>query len=263
VHAANERTRSLHIALTALTPAERGAIEAVFFSEAPYAEAAARLGLAPAGLRARIRSALHRLAENLARREAAVVPMEANLCEHAQLACVHALQALPVEEVEAIENHVEACRRCRRELETLRSLIDWFVFWPTDVLRPPVSLEGRLAARISSETGCEVVLPVSRAQRAPAWEHVAPGIECRLLAIDADRQVVSMLVRLAAGAEYPPHTHTGVEELHLLHGELWIEDRKLYAGEYNRAEPGTCDKRVWSETGCTCVLVTSAGDVLA
>jgi anti-sigma factor ChrR (cupin superfamily) len=64
------------------------------------------------------------------------------------------------------------------------------------------------------------------------------------------------------GVEYPPHTHAGLEKLFLLDGELWIDDRKLYPGDYNRAEPGTGDKRVWSETGCTCVLITSTEDVL-
>jgi hypothetical protein len=51
--------------------------------------------------------------------------------------------------------------------------------------------------------------------------------------------------------------------LYLLYGELWIEHRKLYPGDYNRAEPGTSDQRVWSETGCTCVLITSTRDMLA
>jgi anti-sigma factor ChrR (cupin superfamily) len=71
-----------------------------------------------------------------------------------------------------------------------------------------------------------------------------------------------MLVRLAPGAEYPSHRHADIEELHLLHGELIINDRKLYPGDYNRAEAGSVDHRVWSETGCTCVLLTSANDTL-
>ena len=71
-----------------------------------------------------------------------------------------------------------------------------------------------------------------------------------------------MLVRLAPGVVYPPHTHAGLEELHLLDGELWIDHHKLVAGDYNRAEPGTSDDLVWSETGCTCVLITSPGDRL-
>jgi anti-sigma factor ChrR (cupin superfamily) len=83
-----------------------------------------------------------------------------------------------------------------------------------------------------------------------------------MLARDEEKHVVSTLVRLVPGGEYPPHCHAGVEELRLLDGELWIDDRKLYPGDYNRAEPGTGDKRVWSETGCTCVLITSTRDVL-
>jgi len=39
----------------------------------------------------------------------------------------------------------------------------------------------------------------------------------------------------------------------LLGGELWIDESKLYPGDYTRGEPGGSDKRVWSETGCTCV----------
>jgi hypothetical protein len=50
--------------------------------------------------------------------------------------------------------------------------------------------------------------------------------------------------------------------LFLLDGELWIDDLKLYPGDYNRAEAGSSDKLVWSETGCTCVLITSTQDVL-
>jgi quercetin dioxygenase-like cupin family protein len=72
----------------------------------------------------------------------------------------------------------------------------------------------------------------------PAWEAVAPGISCKIPATDAEGHRVSMLVRLAPGADYPPHVHAGLEELHLLAGELWIDDRKLSPGDYNRAEPG-------------------------
>jgi anti-sigma factor ChrR (cupin superfamily) len=95
-----------------------------------------------------------------------------------------------------------------------------------------------------------------------AWEEVAAGISCKLLAADAEKDRVSMLVRLAPGAAYPPHRHAGVEELYLLDGELIIDDKTLHPGDYNRAEPGTGDQLVWSETGCTCVLLTSTRDVL-
>ena len=94
------------------------------------------------------------------------------------------------------------------------------------------------------------------------WEDVAPGIACKLLGTDEDRIRVSMLVRLAPGASYPAHTHAGVEELHLLEGELWIDEVKLQPGDYYRADPGSSDERVWSQTGCTCVLIASPADIL-
>jgi len=172
------------------------------------------------------------------------------------------MQTLAAGEARAMEAHLASCAHCRKELEMLRPVIDTFVSWPTDVLRPPASLQMRLARRLAAETGSEPVLPPEPQWSEPEWEDVAPGIQCKLLAAAADTHMVSMLVRLAPGGEYPPHLHAGVEELHLLDGELWIDEHKLYPGDYNRAEPGTGDKRVWSETGCTCVLITSTKDIL-
>ena len=185
-----------------------------------------------------------------------------NRCDKIELVCAYALGALPPKEVGAAEAHFASCPGCRRELESLRSVLESLVSWPTDILRPPASLQRRLALRIGEETGQPPVLPPVRQWSEPEWDQVAPGIECKLLAADAERHRVSMLVRLAPGANYPAHTHAGVEELHLLDGELWIEERKLFPGDYSYGAPGAGDERVFSETGCTCVLVTSTKDVL-
>jgi len=184
-----------------------------------------------------------------------------NQCEKAELVCAYGLGALNVGELAAAQAHIATCPDCRRELESLRPVIDRFASWPTDVLRPSPSLQDRLALRIAKETGKEPVRPPQQWSE-PEWEQVAPGIQCKLLATDTQRRRVSMLVRLAPGAAYPAHRHAGVEELHLLHGELWIDERKLFPGDYNYGAPGAGDDRVWSETGCTCVLVTSIDDVL-
>lgn len=189
--------------------------------------------------------------------------MTKNSCDQTELVGEYALQALPPYEAAAVEAHMASCERCRDELEALHPVIDAFAHWPTDVLRPPQSLPARLADRIAAETGKEPVLASDRQWTEPEWNEVAPGIFCKLLAADTETHRVSMLVRLLPGVEYPPHTHAGVEELHLLAGELWIDDKKLHPGDYNRAEPGTGDRRVWSETGCTCVLMTSTKDRLA
>jgi hypothetical protein len=184
-------------------------------------------------------------------------------CDRAELVAEYALRALPASERSAFEAHVDGCAECRQQLLAVRPVIDAFVDWPTDILRPSAGLWGRLAERIAAESEYEASRESEeRWAGEPEWKVVAPGISCKLLSSDVAKERVSMLVRLDPGTAYPPHIHAGVEELHLLDGELWIDDRKLYPGDYNRGEPGTADSRVWSETGCTCVLVTSFRDIL-
>src|ERR1051325_6949730 len=185
-----------------------------------------------------------------------------NHCENSDLTYAYALQGLTLSEVATAEAHISACPGCQRELESLRPLVNQFVSWPTDILRPTESLQMRLAQRIAEESGAQLVPPPAPQRSEAEWEQVAPGIECKLLATDTERHRVSMVVRLEPRASYPPHIHAGIEELHLLDGELWIDERKLFPGDYSYATAGSGDTRVWSETGCTCVLITSTRDVL-
>lgn len=187
-------------------------------------------------------------------------------CERVELIPLYVLRALPSGETSLLEAHLTSCPECRREIQSLQPVVDSFTSWPVDILRPPESMWSRLQDRISGEAREEreeSASPEASGRREPDWEDVAPGISCKLLATDAERERVSMLVRLAPGTAYPPHRHAGVEELFLLYGELWIEDRKLHPGDYSRGELGTADDRVWSETGCTCVLITSSSDVIS
>lgn len=191
-------------------------------------------------------------------------PPQKGSCDQAERVALHALGALPPAESNALRSHIESCADCHHELEGLRPVMASFACWPTDVLRPSTTLWDRLAQRVAADTGTQPLPAATMRDRLePEWEQVAPGISCKLLATDTERHRVSMLVRLSPGTDYPPHTHADIEELHLLAGELWIDGRKLHPGDYNRADPGTADGRVWSETGCTCVLITSLRDALS
>ena len=181
--------------------------------------------------------------------------------EHLDGLVLYVLHALPASEFAVVENRVSRCVECQREIETLRPIVRAFVAWPIDVLRPAESLWGRLSERIAREDGTRPFVPAPERPFKPEWEEAAPGVNVKILARD-DNDTVSMLVRLAPGASYPGHTHAAVEELHLLYGELKVDDRTLRPGDFIHAEPGSVDQRVWSETGCTCVLVTSSKDTL-
>ena len=184
-------------------------------------------------------------------------------CIQAEQVYGFAVGALPAAEAAHFAAHLAECALCRADLELLRPIVASFVNWPSDVLRPSASLWERLSARLEGAADdAGAPLASLRPSQRPEWQEVAPGISCKLLATDLANDRVSMLVRLAPGVSYPPHRHSGVEELHLLHGELYINERKLYPGDYSRAEPDTSDYRVYSETGCTCVLITSPSDEL-
>jgi Putative zinc-finger len=127
-----------------------------------------------------------------------------NHCGQSEVTCAYAAEALDPSEIAAAEAHIAACPDCQRELESLRPVVDGLVAWPTDVLRPSASLQARLALRIAEETGGEPVPPPASRWSEPEWEQVAPGIECKLLATDAERHRVSMLVRLAPAQTIRP-----------------------------------------------------------
>jgi quercetin dioxygenase-like cupin family protein len=71
-----------------------------------------------------------------------------------------------------------------------------------------------------------------------------------------------MLVRFASDTSYTAHTHAWTEECHLLDGDLRIDEHKLRPGDFLCAQPGSRHLLIYSETGCTCLVVTSTEDKL-
>src|SRR6476660_3364021 len=169
--------------------------------------------------------------------------------EHLDLVFLFVLQLLPPREMASVEAQILSCEDCQREIETLRPIVRSFVGWSTDVLRPADSLWGRLSSRIAREATTQPFVPPLEVSAKPEWEEAAPGIHVKILARNAEIDSVSMLVRLDPGTDYPGHRHAGMEELHLLHAILRVDDRTLYPCDFIHSERGTVDHRGWSETG--------------
>lgn len=195
--------------------------------------------------------------------------LENQSCVCGDLIGPYALVVLERSEAKMMEAHLAACEQCWQEYQALSPVTHALARWRAQVLPPPAQMWGRLMERIGKYVPQQSTAPSPTTPlRAledwpePHWEEVASGIRCKLLSTDVAMDRVSMLVRLSPGTSYPSHRHAAVEELYLLEGELWIDDRKLLAGDYSRAEPGTTDCRVWSATGCMCLLITSPSDEL-
>src|SRR5215831_6283819 len=104
-------------------------------------------------------------------------PFSRDRCEHSEVTCGYALQALPASEIAAAEAHIASCPDCQRELESLGRVVKKFVSWPTDLLRPPRSLQTRLALRIAEETGRkEPMLPAPPRWFEPNGNRSRPGL---------------------------------------------------------------------------------------
>jgi hypothetical protein len=67
---------------------------------------------------------------------------------------------------------------------------------------------------------------------------------------------------MEGGVRYPPHRHADTEELYLLDGDLMVEGQVLRAGDYCAATGGTTRGAVYSEAGCTFLLVASERDAI-
>ena len=72
-------------------------------------------------------------------------------CIPIELITAFSVGALPAEDATAFSAHADECDDCRRELDSLRPLVQSMRIWPMDVLQPAASHWERLALRIAAE----------------------------------------------------------------------------------------------------------------
>src|SRR5690242_20096223 len=102
-------------------------------------------------------------------------------CAQTEHVAEYAFDALNTRERSAFEAHLGGCSECREELAGLRPVIDKFLDWPTDVLRPPAGLWTRLVERIGAESegiasrNLEARHELEARWSEPEWREVAHG----------------------------------------------------------------------------------------
>ena len=156
-------------------------------------------------------------------------------CDRTELVAAYVLGGLPPREAAALESHAAECKACGAELESLKPVAESLVAWPTDVLSPSASLRTQLADRIAAETGTDPVLPAVGGWQEPEWEEVAPGILCKILASDTERDLSAWLgnaMQENAAAELY-RLEPAVKARHAAGDEFILEDwRKLTTSDH-------------------------------
>src|SRR3954471_21027708 len=100
-------------------------------------------------------------------------PIDQQPCDQLERVTNYALRTLPIECVAALEAHLASCSQCRRELDQLLPMVDWFD-GSTKGNTTLDSISERLARRLTTELGREFVVPTARGAAEPDWAQVAP-----------------------------------------------------------------------------------------
>lgn len=186
--------------------------------------------------------------------------------EWQELLVLHAFALLEPAERDDVEMHLRSCGECAAELagysEVLAGIAE-----SGALSHPRDEVRAALLTKISTPPaqGVEQPLPgmfVLREDAAPWRRTPFPGVTFKLLYVDPETRMTTSLLRLDAGAMYPPHRHTAVEQCLVLEGEVRLGRIALKGGDFEYALDGTCHGAITTERGCTLLIVASPDDEL-
>jgi anti-sigma factor ChrR (cupin superfamily) len=89
-----------------------------------------------------------------------------------------------------------------------------------------------------------------------------PGIRVKILAVDRQRGLVTMLLRGEPGARYPSHRHSAPEECYVIRGSVTIGDRLLRPGDFHHADADSDHGEIVTAEGAEVLLVGAIDDYL-
>lgn len=88
-----------------------------------------------------------------------------------------------------------------------------------------------------------------------------PGVTFQILHLDKETRMSTSILKLEAGAVYPPHHHTAVEQCLVLSGDVRFGNKlHIYAGDFEKAENGTDHESLTSDTGCELLIISCLDD---
>lgn len=86
------------------------------------------------------------------------------------------------------------------------------------------------------------------------------GIKVKQLAVNKDKDYLMILLKVAAGTEYPSHHHSGAEECYVIEGDVYAEGKVLGPGDFHHADADSDHDPLYTKNGCTLLLVVDPKD---
>jgi anti-sigma factor ChrR (cupin superfamily) len=175
-----------------------------------------------------------------------------------ELAALDAVGALDTETRRALaERLASATEEDRAAVSAIYEAATLLVTRLTPIA-PPGHVKERLLAQVSAPAGMFSIRATERQWQATPFA----GVELQPLHVDRAGNAAVILVRLARGAIYPAHHHSGAEECYVLSGDVSMHGQRLTTGDFHHASAGTDHGTLTSENGAELLLLVAASDYL-
>ena len=170
-----------------------------------------------------------------------------------ELASIFAAGALPPPEEVEFQQHLNSCGVCAEEARAFGEAVSRL---PLTITTPaPPRVRENLLARIRQPAHTPD-LRIVRANEG-AWRALVPGVMAKRLYAESADGNAAMLLRMDAGAQFPPHWHADVEHCYVIEGDLHFGDLALGPGDYQCAMASTTHITSHTVTGCMVLIVAS------
>ena len=175
-------------------------------------------------------------------------------------ASLYSLGLLDPDDAERFEAHLHACAVCKSELRACSEVLA-DVALSTPAVRPHPRVKEQLLRRTVTPTAAAPAALVRSGEG--EWQATPfPGVEVKQLFVDPATQNVTSLVRMRAGAVYPPHRHAGFEHCYVIEGDVRSSDRTLFAGDYEVNAPNSDHPTITTTHGCLLLITSNQRDRL-
>ena len=164
-------------------------------------------------------------------------------------AALYALGILEPDEAQAFAAHLPGCHACSEEVASMKAVAGDLSL-AAGAAAPPAHVRRRVLDEVSRLAAGGFFF---RTRDEGEWHEVSPGVRRRELGPS------SFLIQLAPGHALRRHRHTVIERCYVLEGDLLVNDRRLEAGDYHEAGPGTLHDGLVTSGGCTFLVVESPG----
>jgi len=124
-------------------------------------------------------------------------------------------------------------------------------------MRPSPAVRDRLMASLSAPAKYTVAADDGQ------WSASGlAGIHIKILAVDRQRGLVTLLLRGDPGARYPAHRHSAPEECYVIRGSVTIGGRLLRAGDFHHADADSDHGEISTADGAEVLLIGAIDDYL-